>query len=217
MTWIWVFLGIFGLLALLLTARVIVRLSFQMEDGFSGEVHYLFFHLSFPAPEQSEKNREEKKQKKDKPDKKTSIRDIIKEKGLFGLLEFLSQLASIANGAAKRLLAHFRLNELNIRVTVASEDAATTAVLYGSVGGVVYPAAGTLITAFHCKHYNVQIVPDFEQENCSAQLYLHGRVRLVFLLTAGLYALLRYLKTAVHQKLQENQQKAPAKEENRKQ
>lgn len=205
MTWIWICLGILGLLSLLLLSRVTFRLSFQMGEDFSGQIRYLFLHFSFPIQEKPEKEKPKKKtEKKKKPDKKTSIRDIIQEKGLFGFLEFLSHLAAIAANSVKRLMDHFQLKELKILVSVASEDAATTAVLYGSVGSVVYPAAGTLITAFHCTHYNVQVIPDFEQKDSSAQLYLHGSVRLVFVLAAMPYALLRYLKASVRQKLRED-------------
>ena len=215
MTWVWILLGFLGLLALALAARVKIHLSFEMEDGFSGEARYLFFHYRFPTEEAPEKEAEKKKKeekKKGKPDKKQSVRDIIKEKGFTGFLSFLSELASIAAGAAKRLLAHFILKELKIRVVLGAEDAATTAVLYGTVGGVVYPAAGTLVTAFRCKHYDVLITPDFNGEKLSAQMLMDGSVRLVFLIAAGLYALLRYVKMVLRQKREEGRQAAMAGE-----
>ncbi|WP_283607429.1 DUF2953 domain-containing protein [Faecalispora anaeroviscerum] len=211
MTWVWILLGILGLLALLLAARVKIRFSFGMEDGFSGEARYLFFRYRFPTEEKPESEAEKKKKeekKTGKPDKKQSIRDIIKEKGFAGFLKFLSELASIAAGAAKRLLLHFVLKEMKIHVTIGAEDAATTAVLYGTIGGVIYPAASTLVTAFRCRHYDVRITPNFNGEELSAQMFLDGSVRLVFLITVGLYALLRYVKMILRQKREEGRQAA---------
>ena len=52
MTWVWILLGFLGLLALALAARVKIHLSFEMEDGFSGEARYLFFHYRFPTEEE---------------------------------------------------------------------------------------------------------------------------------------------------------------------
>lgn len=213
--WVWGLLGFFGLLALALAARVKIRFSFDMEDGFSGEARYLFFRYRFPTEEEPEKEAAKQKKeekKKGEPDKKQSVRDIIKEKGFTGFLNFLSELASIAAGAAKRLLSHFVLKELKIRVALGAEDAATTAVLYGTVSGVVYPAAGTLVTAFRCKHYDVQVTPDFNGEKLFAQMLMDGSARLVFLLAAGLYALLRYVKMVLRQKREEGRQAAMAGE-----
>jgi hypothetical protein len=215
MTVVWILLGLLGLLALLLAARVKIQLSFHMEDGFSGEARYLFFHYRFPTEETPEKEVQKKKKeekKKEKPDKKQSVRDIIKEKGFAGFLKFLSELASIAAGAARRLFSHFVLKELKIHVVLGAEDAAATAILYGTISGVVYPAASTLVSAFRCRHYDVRIAPNFNEEELSAQMRIDGSARLVFLVAAGLYALVRYVKMILRQRREEAQQTAMAGE-----
>lgn len=214
MAWVWVILGLLGVLALLLAVRVKISLLFEMENGFSGEIKYLFFQYRFPTeevPEQEADKKKKDKKKKDEPEKKQSLRDIIKERGFAGFLHFLSELASIATGAAKRIFSHFYLKELKIHVRLGAEDAAETAVLYGTVSGLVYPAAGTLVTAFHCKHYDVRITPNFNEEELSAQMHMNGSVRLLFIVAAGLYALLRYVKMVLRQKKENNQNKIAGK------
>ena len=212
MIWLIVLLGILGLIAVLLAIPVTVRLSFDSERGYSGKIQYLFLKFRLPPEEKEEKDTPKKKEKKEPDEKKKGLRDIIKQKGFSGFLDFIAELTSIAGGTAKRLISHIRLKELKIKALVAGEDAACTAVAYGAVSALVYPIASAFITIGKCKHYDVSVTPDFEGEESSAKLFFHASVRLLFVVIAGLYALLRYVKRIIRQKKEQNAKTEPVTE-----
>ncbi|CAB1248412.1 conserved membrane protein of unknown function [Ruminococcaceae bacterium BL-6] len=193
MTFLFIMLGMSALFSLLLLCPVCVRVFFNQKDGFSGKVRYLFFSYSFP-PKPQKKESAEKRKKEAEPDHIGKMKGIIKEKGLPGFLNFLRELAEIAAGAAKKLFSHLVICDISVRAVVASGDAAETALVYGSICSVVYPAFGVLVSNTKCKRYNISLTPDFDRKELSVDFFVQARIRLCFLASAALGALLRYIK-----------------------
>ena len=94
----------------------------------------------------------------------------------------------------KSFFSHLVIGRLFLSVQVAGEDAAETAVTYGRVCALAYPAVNTLVQVARCKSYEVHIFPDFNEKRrrsvCRA-----GRVfGLFFLVWIGLSALIKGVK-----------------------
>lgn len=196
MTFLKLFL-IFNLIGFLLTmASVRFRISYYEELGL--KISYLCF--SYTVFPQKEKKRKKKakavKQKKAKGKKENILKTVYHEKGLQGLLHLLQSLAQIAGGALKSLFRHMRAKKLSLHVSISEEDAAETALAYGKVCAVVYPAFSALTGAMQCKKFEVAVIPDFQSDKTKIQGEADIKVRVAILLTTAIQVLIKYMKTA---------------------
>ena len=136
--WI-VLLSIFGLLLLLLIVPVYLRVTFQ------GELTVKIRIMGMPIklyPKKKKKDKPPKagkppKNKKQKPDKQRkesfSVSQMLKEDGVGAVVSYYTSLAGMLKTGAKRLLRTVTVDHLDVRLTVASADAAETAQNYGRV------------------------------------------------------------------------------------
>ena len=85
-----------------------------------------------PKPTKEEK--EEKKKKKPKKDKKMPKKPIPLKIGI-DVVKILATVRNVLGAIFVKLFRYFRVRVKNFHITVASEDAATTAMLYGAICG----------------------------------------------------------------------------------
>jgi Protein of unknown function (DUF2953). len=196
MTALWVILGICLFVLFLLLCPVTVAVDFENE--FAAKVGFLFVKVQvFPRPEKEQpekKEKTEKKEKKEKVSAKSKIRGILEQKGLSGFLNMIREFASIATDAAKKWISHLVIDRIYLDVTVADEDAAQAAILYGEVCAGVYTPMGILLTSLKCKEYHINVVPDFQKKKCEIRFSLKIHILLLFLLAPALKALVQSLK-----------------------
>lgn len=201
MTGYFVLAGVLFLFAALLCSPVSVQASFDLETGLAARIKYLFFSYRLaPAREEKKTEGAEKKKAERPEDKKGRIKDIIDQKGLSGFLGFIKSLADIAAGAAKKLFSHLVIRDISVALTVADEDAAETAILYGSACSVLYPAMSVLIANTKCKKYRVSVKPDFQSSEVRLLFSAKAGVRLCFLLSAGIAALFHFVVLLIREK-----------------
>ena len=195
MTALMVVLGIMLFFFILLLCPVHVSMHF--EDELSAKVRYLFISYKiFPRPKKAEAEKEEKVQEKKETDNdaKSRIRGIIKQKGLSGFLNIIKEFASIATGTAKKLFSHMVIDYISTDISVADEDAAQTAILFGGVCAVVYTPIGVLVNNVKCKQYHINIVPNFQAKACKIRFDFKAHILLLFLVSFSLSVLLQSLK-----------------------
>lgn len=201
----------FFLLVLLLPVRV--HAAYQ-EELFL-KVSYAFFSFrllpkkeekeQFPVPKKEKAAKKPPKtasQEKEKPPSqakqlKKKAKEILHYQGLSGLLELLKDIGGIAAGAGKKLFSHFTLKKFDLLLTVGGEDAAETALSYGKLCGVLYPAVGSIVTACKCRKYGVTVQPDFDAPETQAEFEARGQIRLVFVLAYSIQALFRFIMRVV--------------------
>ena len=184
-----VFGGIVLLLILLLCCPITLRLSFL--NGFSVRLKYLF--LSFQLLPQKEKSTGKKKhadRKKKQEESETTLeklRRLTGEDSAAGLFDFLRELAVLAAGSLKKLFRHLVIADFSLDVSVGGEDAAETALTYGKLCAVIYPAVSVLVSQAKTKHYGVSVFPDFS-EGAQTKAHMEAKLRIkpVFLLSAGI-------------------------------
>lgn len=205
-----------GVLAFFLLVLLLpIRVHAAYREELSLKVGYAFFSFRL-LPQKEEKKKPpapKKKKAAKKPSKKASpkkqkppsqvqelkkkAKEILHYQGLSGLLELLKDVGSIAAGAGKKLFAHFTLKKFDLLLTVGGEDAAETALSYGKLCGVVYPAVGSIVTACKCRKYGVTVQPDFDASETQAELEARGQIRLVFVLAYSIQALFRFIMRVV--------------------
>ena len=82
-----------------------------------------------------------------------------------------------------KLLKHVRFKKLDFNLTVASEDAATTAIRYGNICSIVYSLCGLLGSACDFDAKKVKVSADFASENMTLVLKSTIKIRLIFLVS----------------------------------
>ena len=184
-----VFGGIVLLLILLLCCPITLRLSFL--NGFSVRLKYLFFSFQLlPEKEKSTGKKKHADRKKKQEESETTLgklRRLTGEDSAAGLFDFLRELAVLAAGSLKKLFRHLVIADFSLDVSVGGEDAAETALTYGKLCAVIYPAVSVLVSQAKTKHYGVSVFPDFS-EGAQTKAHMEARLRIkpVFLLSAGI-------------------------------
>lgn len=184
MLWLYILLGILLFILLILLIPVGIKLKYQNEPQ-------LFLYIGFVKlrliPEKPKKPKKEKAKKKteNKANKPETNKSIIKEKGLPWFVSLLKKLAELAGGVLKDFFKHIIIRKLMLSITVASGDAAKTAVNYGYYCSAVYPAVGIIVGAVKCKKYGVDIKPNFDEKAKSNYFVeLEAKIRVLWILSA---------------------------------
>lgn len=204
---LYIILGILLLLFLITLIRVQVFAHYN--EDFTLIIKILFVKIKLlPAEEKPEKKKKEKKPKKErkqkpkeepekekKEEKKQSYLGKLKEKkGLSGLVSLFTSLARIAAGALKGLFSHIVIKKMDVGIALSGSDAADTAVNYGKLCSVFYPAVNIIVAATVCKDYNVSIEPVFDPDK-DTEYYadVHAYLRIIFALAVAIKAAVKLL------------------------
>ena len=187
---LYIILGIFALIVLLLALPLRIYLHYAPAEGFQFRVKYLFLTVA-----------DSTKEKKPKPEKPASAQKPAAKKKKSGgkatekLLDFLGlkDVSSRINFRravdSKGLLETFRgvaaavkdlfsrigglirkavFKRFDLRIAVGDSDAADAAFHYGAVCAAVYPLLTLLDGAMKFKKRTVDVRCDFEQESITA-------------------------------------------------
>ena len=186
---LYIILGI--LLLLFLITLIKVEVFAKYSDDLTLSIKILFFKKTLlPSPPKEKKQKPAKKkppekkkdteEKKEKEKKPNYLQKLKEKKGLTGLLSLITGLARIAGGALKGLFSHIVIKKLDIGIALCSGDAASTAVNYGKLCSVVYPAVNIIAAATVCKDYNVTLEPVFDDEK-DTEIYadVHAYIRII--------------------------------------
>ncbi len=117
----------------------------------------------------------------------------------------LSLYLSLVTALYERFLHHFRIDVSRLRITVATGDAATTAIATGAVFGAVSCAAELLANHTNLRrtmHADIAVIPDFLSESSRADCCLVFSLRAFAILELGIrfayHFLTRNLKKTAH-------------------
>lgn len=163
------------------------------DKEFSADIRYLFFHYTIAPRPQKKAKKKVKAEKPEKP-KESKLKSLYEKKGLAGFIDFITGLARIASGTAKKIFEHLTINTFSINISVSSDDAVQTALNYGYVCSVVYPAVSAFLSNTKYKEYTVSVVPDFDRKESCVKFRLKAKIKVIFLISAALYALKSFIK-----------------------
>lgn len=177
---------------LLSLCPITVNAGFDKE--FSAEVRYLFFHYTITPRPAKKKKKGEAKTEQPAKQKVPKLKILYEKRGLSGFIDFISGLAHIAAGTAKKVFQHLTLSVFSINIAVSSGDAAQTAINYGYVCSAVYPAVSVLLSNTNYKDYTVNVQPDFNSKESSVTFRCKAKIKVIFLFSALIYAFKDFIK-----------------------
>lgn len=90
------------------------------------------------------------------------------------VLALLSFIGSQTKGTLKKIGKRFVIKQFAVDVTVSGEDAAKTAIKYGAIGAVAFPALEKMVTSMTVREYDLNISPDFLA--CKDRVEFHNKV-----------------------------------------
>ena len=162
---------IFWIISLILTLLIILTLlcplPFSVNVDYSEKLDVSFKILgkkTFPAKQR----------------KKAPIKIGFKE-----ILCILFEEKNKVWGTIKYIIRKTVIKKLNLNVTVAGEDAAQTAITYGSVCSLLYPAVAFLKGITTVKKDNISLLCDFEKASPEINFFLDGKISYIYLLVAA--------------------------------
>ena len=180
--WIVLF-SVLALFALLLLSSL--KITLLVGDKAVFEVSFLCFKfVSYDSDRKASKRKKAKNNPKNK-DKKSmvdSLKEYASSKHKTELFLEIIDYLKIVLTKFKKLLSHTRFKKAVLDLTVATEDAADTALLYGKVCSAVYPIISLLDTAMKFDPKHISVKTDFA--STKMKFYLSGviKVRLIHIL-----------------------------------
>ena len=183
---------IFAFLILLLLIPVYLSASFDGKLGVRVRILFISFKL-YPRPEKSEKKqlkKETKKSKKQKAKEEELSRseELLRDEGISAVISYYNEMVRLIGTAVKRFIRIIVVDRLIVNVIVASDDASETALNFGRVCAVIYPAQALIESVLNIRKRKITIVPDFMTEKG----YVRGEIKLHILPIRALWALIMF-------------------------
>ena len=169
MLWLKILIGIILVIILILMIPVGVRAEYNEDILVELKIGFVTIKLYPPKPKKPKKEKEKKKKKpapekeEEKKEEKEKKPSLLKEKGVGWFIDLIRQIAALAGGVMKDFFRHLVIKNMQISITYAGSDANDTAVKYGCFCLSVYPAVSILADVTKCRHYGVDIAPNFTE------------------------------------------------------
>ncbi|MBE6651595.1 MAG: DUF2953 domain-containing protein [Ruminococcaceae bacterium] len=183
-----VVLIVLGVIILLITAILLTNVSIVAGygDKFYFKLKIFIFNINLEkladkfggdGEEPSVKLPEELK---DGKKKKLTPSDII---------DLISFVGSLIRAVLGEFFTYARLKICNIRIAVGSEDAAKTALLYGTLSSALYTAIEFLDSLMTVKknYKHIGIEPDFTLDSCRVKFKIVLKIKIIHLLLAFIH------------------------------
>ncbi len=184
--------GLIALIALILFLPIRIKILVDDQQGLVIEVRILGYlyeripekerrvRLSDYSPRAMERRRKKEQKKLSKHAKKSPVKAEQPSASLFSMpkktaplgdqLRFAGEFIRVA---LRRTLSHARIHVKQVMLTVASDDAAKTALLYGAASTALAGLAEVLDTYSNLRIRHAErfgVVADFTSEQCRAQV-----------------------------------------------
>ena len=125
MTALWIILGIFAFLFLLLLCPITLTAGYETQ--LEAKLRFLFFSYRL-APKKEKKPPKKGKAKKQEEGspavQESKLKQLIKERGFAGFLRLMKELAQLLTEAVKDFLRHANVKELELRLDVYKRQGA---------------------------------------------------------------------------------------------
>ena len=187
-----IFLAILFFFGILLVSNIKLKV-YLSKDGYL-VVKYLFLRFKYDfygdnKIKPKKKKKPVKKRGKIKKNKKQNAKQkggyfkkLFEEKGVVeGVVQFLSIIKLLISKIAT-LTSKCKICNLNLDIKIASDEPADTAIYYGAVSSVVYPAIGVLNGIFPIKKQEVIINADYGSKKPKIEFSATLKLRVISLI-----------------------------------
>lgn len=201
MTALFIILGIIVFILLLLFLPISVFLS--VKDDFKVIVRFSgikVFDTSKPKKEKKEKTKpqdtENETQKGQKKENKlvNTFKNKKEESGIVGAVRYFGEIAKIILGKLVWFLKKLKFDHIRLNLSVSSEDAADTAIMYGTICTALYPILSLITSNASVKYKEINISADFNKTAIILDLSFCVKLRLIYALVALIKGYFEYRK-----------------------
>lgn len=192
---LWVLLAILALFLFLLF--VPIHIVFQYRERAIVTAKILFFRFDamklFRYLSRDRAGKEQSENSHPSPKQKEKNANLNKKVDPLGFVEFLLRIARVIVLALKEHLKRMKINLKELYVSIGTDDAAKTALIYG---GAIQAANALCVllqrfSCFRCDNRYLVISPDFTCEKSRFSIHLDLTVRLFFVIGVLLRAYFR--------------------------
>lgn len=186
-------LGAFALIILLLLFSS-VSVTCRVDDDVKVKIRYLFLTFNLPKHRKKKIVSENKSQKKQ--EKPSYIKQLIEQNGLLGAIKELLFIVKTVLSRGFKMAHHIRVKRFNVVVTAASDDPAKTAVEYGALCSVIFPALSGFQSMMKWNDRKTEVVvnSDFCTDKPTLFVDFKIKLRLFFIIKAGLSMIIAIVK-----------------------
>lgn len=199
---LYILLGLLGLAVLLVLLVLFVpayaRVSY--DDELRVRVWVLGVPITLLPSEDEPEEPKSMKTKTAKPKKPSKTKELLgevsrsfKQDGVAATLQYLSDLAKLAGQAVGRVLRSITVDRLNFELIVADGDADTTAIRYGQVCSVLYPALTAIAGVIKVRKRDVRVKPNFLMENSTVRADVRLHIWVYRVVGAAIVLLVRFM------------------------
>ena len=150
--------------------------------------------------EKKQRKAEKKQQKKGRTEnapeekKENFVLRRIKSEGLSGLIELMQELVRILGYFVGKITDHLVISQMDLRLDIATEDAAKTAMTCGYASSVLFPMIAFIEQHIKRCNHREQIIPVFTQTETKVRFLLKARIVPFFILSAAVGSLIKALR-----------------------
>ena len=199
---LYILLGLLGLAVLLVLLVLFVptyaRVSY--DDELRVRVWVLGLPITLLPSEDKPEEKDAQPAKAFGPAKPSKTKELLgevsrsfKQDGVAATLDYLTQLAKLAGQAVGRVLRSITVDRLDFELIVADGDADTTAIRYGQVCGVLYPALTAIAGVITVRKRDVRVEPNFLMENSTVHADVRLHIWVYRLVGAAIVLLVKFL------------------------
>ncbi len=187
-------LSLTAFFALLLVLPVSV--SVQYDKKFDLKVKYAgitVYNTQNPKKQKKEPTTKNV-QKSNKPKKDNFVKVQYKQRGLLGTIRYFCDVIVMIGRKLVHLIKKFKVKNFEMYLTVATEDAADTAIQYGTVCAAVYPTLAFIQSNMNFQPKKIDISADFDKKKSEFGISCVFSVKTIYLLITAFSAVKEYLK-----------------------
>lgn len=175
-----------AVVAVLLPSKVKVRIGY-IENEFVLSFKLLFFKYTV-SPEKRKKKKKAEAKKPEKTEKKKKGGFFKSQTSDFGVYDYIELIKIIL----EKFVAKIYFEKLDVDITVASDDAAQTALNFGRLNAAIYPLVGLINGHKKIKSLHIGITPDFTKTNSVYNAEAVAYIR-IYNVIAAVISIIKYL------------------------
>ena len=177
--------------AIIVVLITLLILPVKLRVDYDKELTFTIKYLGFTLLDSEEEDKESKKvlkkvQSTALPTDKESIKSTYKQKGVTGTIKYYGDVLLLILKRLRWIIRFVKIRKFVFDLSLASDNAADTAIEYGETGSVVYPIISFIQTNtnFKFKTDNINISPDFDSTDSKLKASVLVKAKLIICLIA---------------------------------
>lgn len=184
-----IFFIVLGAIIVVLITLLIIPVKLRVD--YDKELTFTIKYLGFTLLDSEEEDKESKKvlkkvQSTALPTDKESIKSTYKQKGITGTIKYYGDVLLLILKRLRWIIRFVKIRKFVFDLSIASDNAADTAIEYGETCSVVYPIISFIQTNtnFKFKTDNINISPDFDSTDSKLKASVLVKAKLIICLIA---------------------------------